>query len=106
MSTIPTPASPAIRTAPAATTPTAAERRRRWFSAALTFGVIAVSSLCFCAKGIMIKMGYRLGLDTVTVLALRNLVALPFFVGGLAWSEWRARAAGAGFRPAGFGHLR
>jgi len=44
----------------------------------------------------MIKMGYRLGLDTVTVLALRNLLALPFFLGGLAWSEWQARAVGGG----------
>lgn len=87
-----------ITTAPPSitTAPTAVLRRRHWLSAALTFAVIAFSSLCFCAKGIMIKMGYRMGLDTVTVLALRNLLALPFFLGGLVWSEWRARQNGAG----------
>ena len=71
-------------------------RRHRLASAALTFAVIAGGSLCFCAKGIFIKTGYRQGLDTMTVLALRNLLALPFFLGGLAWSEWRARQTGAG----------
>ncbi len=41
-------------------------------------------------------MGYRSGLDTITILALRNLLALPFFLGGLAWSEWRSRRTNAG----------
>jgi drug/metabolite transporter (DMT)-like permease len=71
-------------------------RRAHLASAVLTFVVIAASSLCFCAKGIFIKIGYRDGLDTVTVLMLRNLLALPFFLGGLVWSEWRARRTGAG----------
>lgn len=70
--------------------------RARLAAAALTFTVIAVSSLLFCSKGVIIKLGYREGLDTLTVLALRNLLSLPFFVAGLAWSEWRARQSGAG----------
>ncbi|MFN0130789.1 MAG: DMT family transporter [Verrucomicrobiales bacterium] len=83
--------------ATAATAPHAAMSGRQQVGAALaTFLIIAAGSLCFCAKGIFIKLGYRLGLDTVTVLALRNLLALPFFIAGLAWSEWRAREAGAG----------
>jgi drug/metabolite transporter (DMT)-like permease len=94
MSLTATPSPSAQDTSVPASTPKA--RRRRVAAAALTFSVIAGSSLCFCAKGVIIKAGYRQGLDTVTVLALRNLLALPFFLGGLAWSEWRARQTGAG----------
>ena len=36
-------------------------------------------------------MGYRHGLDTLTLLALRNLLALPCFLVGVCWSEIRCR---------------
>ncbi len=69
--------------------------------------MVAVSSLLYGAKGILVKMGYRLGMDTVTVLALRNLLALPFFLAGLWWSgRGKAPLTGAdGLRIAALGFL-
>ncbi len=58
----------------------------------LTFGIIAGSSVCFCSKAVFIKLAYRMGLDTVTVLALRMALALPFFALG-AWRESKSEAA-------------
>lgn len=43
------------------------------------FGAIA-----FSGKAIIVKLGYRLGADAITLLALRMLVALPFFA-LMAW---------------------
>lgn len=57
---------------------------RPWSGVALAlFGAIA-----FSGKAIIVKLGYRLGADAITLLALRMLVALPFFL-LLAW--WARR---------------
>lgn len=55
-----------------------------WSGVALAlFGAIA-----FSGKAIIVKLGYRHGADAITLLALRMLVALPFF-GLMAW--WARR---------------
>ncbi|HYM87137.1 MAG TPA: DMT family transporter [Pseudoxanthomonas sp.] len=54
-----------------------------WSGIALAlFGAIA-----FSGKAIIVKLGYRHGADAITLLALRMLVALPFF----ALMAWWAR---------------
>lgn len=55
-----------------------------WAGVALAlFGAVA-----FSGKAIIVKLGYRLGADAITLLALRMLVALPFFA-AMAW--WARR---------------
>ncbi|QBB70944.1 DMT family transporter [Pseudolysobacter antarcticus] len=39
----------------------------------------AFGAIAFSGKAIIVKLGYRYGADAVTLLALRMLVALPFF---------------------------
>lgn len=39
----------------------------------------------FALKSILIKLAYTQGIDTVTLLALRMLVAAPFYLGMLLW---------------------
>ncbi|MGH8061362.1 MAG: DMT family transporter [Pseudoxanthomonas sp.] len=51
-----------------------------WSGVALAlFGAVA-----FSGKAIIVKLGYRIGADAITLLALRMLVALPFFA-LMAW---------------------
>lgn len=57
-----------------------------WSGIALAlFGAIA-----FSGKAIIVKLGYRYGADAITLLALRMLVALPFFA-LMAWWVRRDR---------------
>ena len=52
-----------------------------WSGVALAlFGAIA-----FSGKAIIVKFGYRYGADAITLLALRMLVALPFFALMAGW---------------------
>lgn len=54
-----------------------------WSGIALAlFGAIA-----FSGKAIIVKLGYRHGADAITLLALRMLVALPFFVLMAVWAR-------------------
>lgn len=48
----------------------------------------ALGAIAFSGKAIIVKLGYRYGTDAVTLLALRMLVAFPFF---LAMGAWAAR---------------
>ncbi|UOV06884.1 DMT family transporter [Pseudoxanthomonas sp. F37] len=48
----------------------------------------ALGAIAFSGKAIIVKLGYRYGADAVTLLALRMLVAFPFF---LAMGAWAAR---------------
>lgn len=50
----------------------------------------ALGAIAFSGKAIIVKLGFRYGADAVTLLALRMLVALPFFV---AMGVWAARKA-------------
>lgn len=64
-----------------------------WSGIALAlFGAIA-----FSGKAIIVKFGYRYGADAITLLALRMLVALPFF----ALMAWWARRDSRRFRLRG-----
>ncbi len=55
-----------------------------------TGGVVlaALGAIAFSGKAIIVKLGYRYGADAVTLLMLRMLVALPFF---LVMGGWSAR---------------
>ncbi|MGA7801830.1 MAG: DMT family transporter [Gammaproteobacteria bacterium] len=54
-------------------------------------GLVLVAAMGFSAKAIFIKLAYRYQVDPVTLLALRMLMSLPFFVAAAAWSR-RERA--------------
>ena len=41
--------------------------------------MVMLSAVCFSAKSIFAKLAYRYGVDPITLLTLRALVALPFF---------------------------
>jgi drug/metabolite transporter (DMT)-like permease len=46
----------------------------------VTFCIVIGSSILFCSKGVFAKLAYIHGADALTVLTLRMLFALPFFV--------------------------
>lgn len=52
-------------------------RSRYWIGALLVF----LSAFCFACKGILIKLAYQYGIDSISLLTLRMLFALPFYVG-------------------------
>jgi drug/metabolite transporter (DMT)-like permease len=54
-------------------------RTRYWLGAAC----VLVAAFCFALKGVLIKVAYRYGVDTIDVLTLRMLFSLPFYVGTL-----------------------
>ncbi len=47
-------------------------------------------STLFSAKAVVIKLAYRYGVDAVTLITLRMVLALPLFAIALAWSARRA----------------
>ncbi|MFZ4651987.1 MAG: DMT family transporter [Rubrivivax sp.] len=49
-------------------------------------------AVCFAGKAIIIKLAYRHGVDPLTLIMLRMLFALPFFV-ALAWWSGRGQPA-------------
>lgn len=63
--------------APPATLPNT--RFRYWIGALCVF----LAAFCFALKGVLIKLVYRYDVDTIDVLTLRMLFALPFYVGTL-----------------------
>lgn len=54
----------------------AVAQQRYWVGA----GLVLVSAFCFALKGIFIKTAYQFGIDTISLLTLRMLFALPFYV--------------------------
>lgn len=63
----------------------AAERRGRLIG----YGLSATGAVMFATKGVLIKLIYRHGIDTTTLLALRMALATPVFlaVGLLHWGR-------------------
>ena len=53
------------------------------------FGAIA-----FSGKAIIVKLAYRHGVDAVTLIMLRMLMALPFFLAIVWWTGRKARLSG------------
>jgi drug/metabolite transporter (DMT)-like permease len=49
------------------------------------FLLAVIGTALFALKSIFIKFAYQTGIDTTTLLALRMLLALPFYVGVLVW---------------------
>ena len=54
-------------------------RARYWIGALCVF----LAAFCFALKGVLIKLMYRYDVDTIDVLTLRMLFAMPFYVGTL-----------------------
>lgn len=42
--------------------------------------LVFVGAICFAAKAVLVKLAYRYGIDTISLLALRMLFSLPFFI--------------------------
>lgn len=61
-------------------------------SIALGALMVAASALLFSSKAVVVKCAYPLGVDVVTLLALRMGIALPIFL-AVAWREERRAAA-------------
>ena len=50
-----------------------------------------LGAVAFSGKAIVIKLSYRYGVDAMTLIMLRMLFALPFFLIMAAWAEYKAR---------------
>ena len=58
-----------------------------------------VGAIAFSGKAIIVKLAYRHGVDAVTLIMLRMLFAMPFFVAMVVWSQRKAQritSAGSG----------
>jgi drug/metabolite transporter (DMT)-like permease len=56
-----------------------------WFVAIL---ISALSAICFSTKAVIVKLAYRdAEVDTITLLALRMLFSLPFFIAAAVFSS-------------------
>ncbi len=42
--------------------------------------LVFLGAICFAAKAVLVKLAYRYGIDTISLLALRMLFSLPFFI--------------------------
>ncbi|QHV98699.1 DMT family transporter [Spirosoma endbachense] len=52
-------------------------RTSYWIGALLVF----LAAFCFAMKGVLIKLAYQYSIDSISLLTLRMLFALPFYVG-------------------------
>lgn len=52
--------------------------RRRFLTGIL---ILVLANVCFSAKAVIVKMMYRYDVDTQSAIALRMLLALPFYLG-------------------------
>ena len=60
--------------------------------------VLVVANVCFSAKAVLVKLLYRQGLDTESVIALRMLLAAPFYLFTLWWLGQRDAGPRLGWR--------
>ncbi|WP_128545422.1 DMT family transporter [Larkinella soli] len=58
-------------------TTTSTPRIRYWIGALLVF----LAAFCFAMKGVLIKLAYQYPVDSISLLTLRMVFALPFYVG-------------------------
>lgn len=62
------------------------EKNRSQLIAGIAIGVLG--SICFSTKAIFVKLAYREShVDAITLLALRMLISLPFFVGSAIYAS-------------------
>ena len=59
--------------------------------------LVLIGSVCFAGKAVLIKLAYRHDIDPVSLLALRMLFSLPFFL-VIAWNA-RQKAIAAQYPP-------
>lgn len=60
---------------------------------ALGLAMGMLGAIGFSGKAIIVKLAYRHGVDTVTLLMLRMLLALPFFMAMVWWTQHRKGSA-------------
>jgi drug/metabolite transporter (DMT)-like permease len=56
--------------------------------------LVVISAFCFSTKAVVIKLAYRYEIDSLSLLSLRMIFSLPFFLIILWWTERRDRHAG------------
>lgn len=56
-------------------------RTHYWIGALLVF----LAAFCFALKGVLIKLAYRYSIDAISLLTLRMVFALPFYLTIAAW---------------------
>ena len=61
-----------------------ASRTRFWLGILLVF----LAAFCFATKGVLIKLAYQYLIDTISLLTLRMLFALPFYI-AIALLAWQ-----------------
>jgi drug/metabolite transporter (DMT)-like permease len=54
----------------------------------LGLGFALIAAVGFSAKAVLVKLAYRYGIDTISLLALRMALSAPFFVASALW-VWR-----------------
>ena len=47
--------------------------------------MLIIANICFSAKAVIIKLLYKEGITTESVIALRMIIALPFYLGTIVW---------------------
>jgi drug/metabolite transporter (DMT)-like permease len=72
----------------AAAPPPSTAPDRRWFGLLLA----VLGAIGFSGKAIIVKLAYRYGVDAITLLMWRMLLALPFFL-AMAWWAGRGKPA-------------
>lgn len=81
---------------PSSTATPTPDRRQQLLAAVLVF----IGAICFSAKAVLVKLAYRHEVDSISLLALRMLFSLPFFL-LLAW--WSTRRSQSRYeRPRGY----
>jgi drug/metabolite transporter (DMT)-like permease len=80
--------SPTIAADPGAPAAATGARRAPWAG----FVLALFGSIAFSGKAIIVKLAYRYGVDAVTLIMYRMLIALPMFA-ALAWWAGRGRPA-------------
>ncbi len=61
-------------------------QRRRIIASVL----VLIAALCFSAKAVLVKLAYRYEIDSISLLTLRMVFSLPFFLAIAIWAKNRA----------------
>lgn len=68
------------------TLPNTFPQRSRVIAAVL----VLIAALCFSAKAVLVKLAYRYEIDSISLLTLRMVFSLPFFLGIAIWAKQKA----------------
>lgn len=60
------------------------ESNRAYLIASL---LVLIAAICFSSKAVMVKLAYRYEIDSISLLALRMLFSLPFYLVIACWSN-------------------